>query len=234
MTTIALPRERRRPRVDVRAARDILPVALAVLPFATVLGVALGALAVPAGPALVASGLVYAGSAQLAAMTALDEGVVLLGAVGVATLINARLLLYGAAMAGRFAGQPTWFRWLGPLVLVDQTYATASAGAPDEPSSFRRYWLTAGAVLGVIYLTGIGLGMGLGAVVPPHPALGMAVPCTFLALLAPKFTDPRARRVALVAAGVAVAGRALPAGLGIVLAIMVGVAAAPRHEKETS
>jgi predicted branched-subunit amino acid permease len=214
------------------AVRAIVPLALGVLPFATVLGVALSVEPVPAGAAVAATGVLYAGSAQLAAMTALGDGAGVLAAVAVATLLNARFLLYGAALAGRFAHQPAWFRWLGPAVIVDQTYAAATTVDPPGGPAFRRFWLTAASVLAGVYLSGVVVGIAIGSVIPAHPAWSMAVPCTLIALLAPRLVERRVWRVAGVAAVVALAARGLPAGLGIVLAIAIGMACAPRPASE--
>jgi predicted branched-subunit amino acid permease len=214
------------------AVRAIVPLALGVLPFATVLGVALSVEPVPAGAAVAATGALYAGSAQLAAMTAFGDGAGVLAAVALATLLNARFLLYGAALAGRFANQPAWFRWLGPAVIVDQTYAATTTVDPQGGPVFRRFWLTAAGVLAGVYLSGVTVGIAIGAAIPPHPAWSMAVPCTFIALLAPRLAEHRTWRIAGVAALVALAARGLPAGLGIVLAIAVGMACAPRPTSE--
>jgi predicted branched-subunit amino acid permease len=210
------------------AVRAIVPLALGVLPFGTLLGVALSVEPVPAGAAVAATGALYAGSAQLTAMTALGDGAGVLAAVALATLLNARFLLYGAALAGRFAQQPAWFRWLGPAVIVDQTYAAVTTVDPQGGPVFRRFWLTAAGVLGGVYLSGVTVGIAIGSVIPPHPAWSMAVPCTFIALLTPRLAERRTLRVAGVAAVVALAARGLPAGLGIVLAIAVGMACARR------
>jgi hypothetical protein len=45
-----------------------------------------------------------------------------LTALSAAALINVRLLLYSASIEPRFRRQPRWFRWLGPALLIDQTY----------------------------------------------------------------------------------------------------------------
>ena len=43
--------------------------------------------------------------------------------VGTALVVNARHLMYSAALAPTFQSQPRWFRWLGPYLLIDQLFA---------------------------------------------------------------------------------------------------------------
>jgi predicted branched-subunit amino acid permease len=222
--------------VDRQAVRDILPVVVGLVPFAAVIGVTIArSSVVPAWAGLLATPLLYAGSAQLAALSLLDGGSGLTTVLLTVAIVNGRLSLYGAALEPRFRGQPAWFRWLAPHTLVDQTYALASA-CPDllEPARFRRYWLTAGIVLGVVWTGVIALVVLAGPVVPTDPALGFAATAVFVGLLAPRLRARAARRPAVVAAVVALAASPLPSGLGVLLAAAAGVAPALLTHRRSS
>ena len=67
-----------------------------------------------------------AGFAQLAA------GSAPIAVIATMVIVNARLMLYGAAIADRFRGQPRWFRIVGPMLLIDQTFAAATDAGPGE------------------------------------------------------------------------------------------------------
>jgi branched chain amino acid efflux pump len=54
--------------------------------------------------------------------------------------VNARLLLYSAALGDRFRAQPAPFRWLAPHFIIDQTYLMADARPALAGRDFRRYW----------------------------------------------------------------------------------------------
>ena len=95
------------------------------MPFGLFLGVTLSAYGEHPLAVLAGAALVYGGSAQLATSTVLHAGAGLLAAVLAGVVVSARMLLYGAALADRFADQPRWFRWLGPATLLDQTYLSA-------------------------------------------------------------------------------------------------------------
>lgn len=216
-----------------RAVRDIVPIAVAVVPFGTVVGVTLDQAALVGVPALVVTGLVYAGSAQLATLAVLIAGGGPIGAVIAGAMVNARLVLYSAGHGHRFRapGNPAWFRWLTPLLTVDQTFALAEGARDLRGADFRRYWMTMGSVLGTVWLIAVGVGMVLGSVLPEASPMDVAIPATMVSLLAPHLRSRRLRRAALVAAVIGVVASAvLPSGLGIVAAIVAGLVAAGPEE----
>jgi predicted branched-subunit amino acid permease len=214
----------RPPRFDRAAVRDVAPIALSLLPFATILGVTIGhSTVVPTWVGLLSGPLLFAGSAQLAALTLLDSGAGPVAVVATVLVVNARLAMYGAALAPRFRDQPAWFRWLGPHYLVDQTYALVDARPALTGDGFRRYWLTAGAVLAVGWLTPMVAGALGGDLLPGRSALDFAAPAVLVALLVPRLRTRRARFPALLAAVVAVVASGLPYGLGVLAGAIVGL-----------
>lgn len=232
MTAVTFTHDRAGWAVARRGARDILPLAVAVVPFGTVVGVTLDHAGLTGLPALTGTALLYAGSAQLATLSVLIAGGGPLGAVLAGVIVNSRMLLYSAGLGPRFRGQPAWFRWIAPLTTVDQTFALATQASGLDRRAFRHYWLTLGAVLGTIWLTAVSVGMGVGSALPDHSPMEVAGPATIVSLLVPHLRDRRMRRVALTAAAVALAGRALPGGVGIVAAILLGLVAAGPDTKE--
>lgn len=219
-------------RTTHRALRDILPLAVAVVPFGTVVGVTLDDAGLTGVAALAGTAVVYAGSAQLAALSVLTTGGGLLGAVLAGAIVNSRMLLYSAGLSSRFREQPVWFRWLAPATMIDQTFLLATEARDLGRRTFRHYWLAIGLTLGVVWLSAVAVGMGLGSALPEHSPMEVAAPATMVALLVPHLVDRRMRRVAAVAATLAIAGRFLPGGVGIVVAIVVAlVAAGPAAEE---
>jgi predicted branched-subunit amino acid permease len=221
----------RPPRIELAAARDIVPVAASVVPFALVIGSAMREIGVPAGVGVFGGGGMYSGSAQLAAVAMLGAGAELLVILAAVAVINARLLVYGASLEPHFRAQPRWFRWLGPHFLVDQTYALATArGDLDPPQRFRRYWLTAGLILGAFWVVAMAAGMGLGAAIPASSPLNFAATAVIIAMLVPRLRARRPVIVAVVAIVVAAAGSGLPDGLGLGAGMVAGIAAGALHE----
>lgn len=224
--TLTTPHRDRSTSTTRRAVRDILPLAAAVVPFGTVVGVALDQAGLTGLPALAGTALVYAGSAQLAALSVLTTGGGLVGAVLAGAIVNTRMLLYSAGLSARFRGHPAWFRWLAPMTMIDHTFLLATEVQGLGRRAFRHYWVTIGLVLGAVWLSAVAVGMGLGSVLPERNPMEVAAPATMVALLMPHLTDRRMRRVAAVAALLGGAGRVLPGGVGIVVAIVVALVAA--------
>jgi predicted branched-subunit amino acid permease len=177
----------------------------------------------PAANAAVAAG-VFAGAAHLAALTALAAGAGVLTVLGTVALINARLLLYSAALEPRFRDQPPWFRWLGPALLIDQTYLMVTARDDlDDAAGFRRYWSVAGGALLASWVGAVGLGSVLGPLLPPGTPLAAAAVVVLAGMLAPRLSTLRPAAVALTALLVAVVAAPLPGGLGVLVGIGAGL-----------
>jgi predicted branched-subunit amino acid permease len=217
----------RRWRPDRQATRDILPIALSVLPFAAVIGVTIAASpVVPVWLGLLSGALLYGGTGQLAMLHLLDAGAAPTAVVATVLVVNGRLAMYGGAIATRFADQPAWFRWLGPHYLVDQTYALVDDRPGLAGRAFRRYWGTAGTVLLVLWMAAMTAGALVADVLPDRSPLDVAAPAVLVALLVPRLRQRGTVRLpAGIAAVVAIAGAGLPFGLGILAGVLAGALA---------
>jgi predicted branched-subunit amino acid permease len=208
------------------AFRDVRDVSAGVVPFGVFLGVTLSAYGEHPLAVLLGGAAVYGGSAQLATATVLHAGAGMLAAVLAGGVVSARLLLYGAALADRFRDQPQWFRWLGPVFLLDQTYLSALSRPDYRGASFRRYWGWLGLDLLVVWLLALAIGVAAGPLLPDLPHLVLVGAAMFLAMLVPRLVDRPSVAAALVAALVsAVAAFVLP-GVAVLAGTVAGVVAA--------
>src|SRR5688500_9535548 len=112
--------------LDADALRDIAPLLVGLVPFAMILGVTMSDAGIHVGVGVPGSFVLYAGSAQLAALALMQSGAGLGTILLSVVIVNARMLLYGASLEPRFRNQPRWFRWIGPHFMVDQSYVVAS------------------------------------------------------------------------------------------------------------
>jgi branched chain amino acid efflux pump len=138
---------------DVRnARRDLLVNALGIMVSAGAFGVVYGLAARQAGfsfaEAMAMSVFVLAGASQFAAIGLLLQGVAWPGVVLLTALLNARHLLYSAALAPWFSGRPRVYRAAAAHVLTDETFALSlhhfrRLGRFDGPG----YWMAAGFVV---------------------------------------------------------------------------------------
>ena len=235
--TLALaPTRRLAPRrMWVAAVRDLAPAFLGLIPFALLLGVSTADAGIDPGTGLLGAALIYAGTANLSAVVLLGDGAGLLAILATVAIVNARFVMYGAAIEHRFRHQPGWFRWLAPHFLIDQTFAAASARSDvDEPQQFRRYWLAAGGILGAAWVTVVGLGMALGPVLPADSPLEFAAPAMFIGMLVPQVAGRPALASVLGAVAGTLAASSAPNGSSVLVGAVTGVLAGTLAARRSS
>jgi predicted branched-subunit amino acid permease len=225
--------------VDRAAARqgviDALPLFVPAIPFGLVIGLAITESGMNPFVGWSGSWLIFGGAAQLTLVTLLGSGVAVAAAVGTALVVNARHLMYSAALAPTFQSQPRWFRWLGPYLLIDQLFALTTVRPEEEPDGFRSYYLAAGATFWVLWLVVVAFGLLLGPVVPEEWNLDFAIPILFIGLLVLGIDHWPEIVAALVGAGVTYLAAGLPNRTGLLVGAVVGmiagfVADRPRRE----
>ncbi len=210
-----------------RGIRAAVPLAFAAVPFGLVYGVAVIESVVPSGAGIAGSWLVLAGAAQLSIVSLLDGGSSWALAVGTALVINARFVLYSAALAPAFSEFPARWRFGLAYLMTDQA---ASLGINEfererDPEWRRWFFLGAGLFFCSGWWIGTVVGVLLGAALPASLDIGFAVPAMFIALLVPALVDRPALAAAAAGGAAAVAAAPLPSGLNVIIGAVVGIAA---------
>ena len=165
--------------------RAFAPLVIAVIPFGLVFGIV--AAGSDVGPWLggATSVVIFAGAAQLATLELIDAGAV--GAVVIATalVVNARHLMYSAALAPGFREFPATARFFLPYLLTDQAFAISVVqfDRSEDPVYRRWYFAGAGLSLWAIWQVVTIVGIVVGAQVPASWSLEFAIPLMFLVLL---------------------------------------------------
>ena len=199
----------------------------AITPFGVTAGVA--GLDAGLGPALTMgmSMIVFAGASQLASIQLLNAGAAVPLVVLTALIINLRMLMYSAHLAPHFRHLPLGWRSLIAYVLTDQAYALTISRVMTEDSDRFNHWffLGVGIPLWVVWQLSTAFGYWAGTAMPPDWELGFIVPLIFLALLMMSINSRPGVIAAVVAGTLSVLGRGLPAGLGLTLAALAGIAA---------
>ncbi len=216
-----------RRRAILDGIRAITPLIVPGIPFGLVLGVLIADSDLVGNLAGWASSwIVFAGSAQFAGILVLQAG----GGVAIAAttmiVVNARHVMYSAALATRYRETPRWFKFAGPYVLVDQLFAVADP-LPAETTPEYRTWfhMGAGVFTWLLWQIWVTIGVLAGNVIPADWSLDFAVPLLFLGLLVLGLRNRPAIVAGLVGGFVAVAGDALPSRLGLLLGGLGGMAA---------
>jgi 4-azaleucine resistance transporter AzlC len=211
-----------------RSTREILqaaaPIALAVFVFGISFGVLAVAAHLPGWAAVLMSVLVFAGSAQFAALGVITAGGSILTAIFAGALLNLRYIATGIAVARSLPGGRLTRALLAQLV-VDENYALAvAAGEPGRPD--RRTLLLVGATLYSVWVLGTLIGVLLGPVLGDPKRLGLdaAFPALFVALLWPMLSGRHAVRCALGGATIALLlAPFTPPGVPLAGAAIVGL-----------
>jgi predicted branched-subunit amino acid permease len=208
---------------DVRSAprvRDGVRAALPLAPGPIVFGVSFGVLAEAAGfgaaAAVVMSATTFAGSAQFAAVSVLDDGGTLAAAIAAAVFLNARYAAMSVTVAGIVPGGALR-RLASSQLIVDESWALSGRGG-------RFQWpilAGAGALLYVLWVGSTAVGTVVGGLVREGTALAFdaAFAALFLTLAVPYLQGRRAAvAAALAVAIVLVLTPFTPVGVPIVAA----------------
>jgi predicted branched-subunit amino acid permease len=201
------------------------------VPFALVIGLAITESGLNPFVGWTSSWLIFGGTAQLTLISLLGSGTAVIAAVTAALVVNARHLMYSAALAPTFQHQPRWFRWLGPYVLIDQLFAMVVIEDDSEPEAFRTYYLAAGATFWILWQITTAVGLAIGPVVPEEWNLEFAVPILFIGLIVLGIDRSSKLVAALVGAGSSFLMAGLPNRGGLLLGALVGIVAGTALER---
>jgi predicted branched-subunit amino acid permease len=196
------------PRCSLAGLREGARLTLPLLPGVVVFASGFGALAAQKGlslaEAMLMSGIVFAGAAQLVVMEAWTSSFTvgaLLGLALVTATVNMRYVLMAASLRPWFGQLPPWQGYGSMLLVVDANWIVAmryrAAGGSDIG-----IFLGSSLMLWVLFVAGTAPGYLLGALVadPKRFGLDLLLPIFFAAMLVPMW---HGRRTALpwIAAG---------------------------------
>lgn len=171
--------------------------------------------------------LVYAGSAQLAALPLLVAGAPLPVLWAAAFCVNLRFVIYSAHWHNYLGHLPRWQRMGLGYLAVDLSYVFFARRFPDlRPAPGQLPYLWGGIVWNWVSWQGASLlGIFIADRVPTEWDLGFAGVLALLGVTYALLSDTKTLVAAAVAAGAAVAAFAMPLKLNIVVAIAAGVGA---------
>jgi 4-azaleucine resistance transporter AzlC len=180
------------------------------------------------------SSVVFAGSAQFMLVQMVEAGTPAVVMILTGLVINLRHALYSASLAPYTRQLNLWWKTILSYLLTDEAYAVTITHYNRGGEQVRKHWhfLGAGLALWTSWQISTGVGIFLGAQVPPEWGLEFTLPLTFIALVFPALKD-RASILAAVAAGLtSVAAFGLPYKLGLLTAALVGIVVGLWGEKK--
>jgi branched chain amino acid efflux pump len=223
LTAGDLARSRRRLIVDG------IGIAVSALAFGFVFGLAAARAGLSPIEAVAMSVIVFAGAAQFAAIGYITGGLAWPAIVLLTALINARHLLYSAALAPWLRDVPAPRRALMAHVLTDEAFALSIAhfarlGRTDE----RGYWIAAIGATWIPWNVATLAGLLVGREIPSPERFGIDIvfPAAMVGLAAGLITGRREVVAAIVGAALGVVvGLLVSPALGIVAGGLLGPAA---------
>lgn len=209
--------------------RDGAPFMLVAGPFATLFGV----LATEAGLSIFEvmsfSLVVIAGAAQFTALQLMQENAPTVIVLISALAVNLRVAMYSAALTPYLGSAPLWKRAIMSYLLVDQSYALSHAKFEDTPNlsvpARAAYFFGTCTLVMIVWFTCSYLGAALGTQLPAGLPLDVALPITFLSMIAPMLRTLPHLIAACVAIVVALLAVNVPYSLGLIIAGSAGMAA---------
>ncbi|MGV3712748.1 AzlC family ABC transporter permease [Pseudolysinimonas sp.] len=214
-------------RAGMRGAGVIV---VSYIPFGIAAGAAMGATSVDPLISILSSPIIFAGAAQIAAVQLLHVAAPIALVVFTVAVINARHLLYSAALAPHLADWSTPQRLGAAFLLADPVYALAAARfeSPDGGGTSREkraFYVGAGLVCLVGWTGLLAIGIVAGGFLPAWVPFELAIPLTFLLLTLPLIKNSAGLVAAVVAGAAATVANGLPNGVGLLVGAVAGVVA---------
>ena len=204
----------------------MLPVLVGIVPFGLAVSHAMGESVGP-GAAMVSSLVVFAGTAQLTMAEMLDAGAGVIAVVTAVALVNARMVLFGAALAPQWTSARGGFRAFAAYLITDPVFVLGLARGerPGTATERRAYYLGAALTLWIAWQVVTAAGLLFGSGILPAAHLDFVVPLCMVAILVPAAPSPATRAAAVVAAAAALGASTLPPGIVLPVATVVGIVA---------
>jgi len=206
----------------------MLPVLAALVPVAVTLGAAISEFELDSRIAWVGGALVYGASPYLTAVSLLAAGASGASVVVAVLVLTSRGVIYSTALLSRMRGQPAWFRWTAPYLLVDPLFALVTARTTEDDASerVRWYYLGAGLAIWIAWMPSLAAGMLAGPVLPRNAGLDFALTALLIAFLVPGLRSSPAVGAGVVGGLVGATAAKLPGGAGLALATLAGTVVA--------
>lgn len=212
----------------LQGVKHVAPLLVPVIPFGLALGVSIATSpTVGSASGMWSSLMVFAGSAQLVAVHMLDEGAGIWLVALTIWIINARHLMYSAALAPKVAGAPRWLRLVSSHVMTDQVFAVADRLSSDRGSRYCVSFVFGGGLFSLALWNVLTAGgLILGDAIPTSWSFDFAIVLLFGGLMVLSITNRAGVVAAVVGGAAALVTAGLPNGSGLLVAALIGVGAA--------
>ncbi len=197
----------------------------AVFTWALVTGIAMAKSDITTAEAVGMSLLVYAGSAQLAALPLIAGNFPFWTIFLTAIIVNLRFVIFSAGIQPYFKDKSYWKRSILGYINGDLTFALFMSRYPsaDGNPSHAPFFIGMAAANWTVWQTGSLAGIFLASFIPGSWGLAYAGTLALIAILLPMLDGWSLRLAAVAAAVAALATVDLPYKLNIVVAVLVAI-----------
>lgn len=208
--------------------KDGTPTLFGIAAWGLVVGVAMVKSGLTVAQALGMTLLVFAGSAQLASLPLIAAAAPIWVIFLTAVVVNLRFVIFAAILAPHFAKLPLWRRFLLGYGAGDMTTAFFMQRYPTEKPEVGKVSYLRGLLYPNFFAWQAGsiAGIFLGSAVPAEWGLGFAGTLAIVCITVPMVASRPALCGALVAGVTAVLAHGFPYKLGLLAAVLVGMATA--------
>ncbi|MES2118597.1 MAG: AzlC family ABC transporter permease [Pseudomonadota bacterium] len=212
-----------------------MPTLFGIGAWGLVVGIAMVKTGLTVPQALAMTLVVFAGSAQLASLPLIAAHAPIWVIFATALVVNLRFVIFSALLAPHFANLPLRKRFLLGYVAGDMTVALFLQKYPNEAPQVGKLSYLKGLLYPnwAAWQVGSIAGIFLGSAVPPEWGLGFAGTLAIICITVPLVASRPALCGVLVAGVVAVLAAGLPYKLGLLAAVVLGMAAAMLVEELT-
>jgi predicted branched-subunit amino acid permease len=210
-----------------RGSREMVGVSMGIAAWGLVTGVSMAKSGLPLPLSILMSLLVFAGSAQLAALPLILANAPIWMVWAIALCVNLRFVIFSAQWRPYFAHLPRWERMLHGYFTADLNYVVFMSRFPErKPSPEQRPYFWGGVATNWFsWQLPTLAGLLLADAIPTQWGFGFAGILALLGLMYSLLTDRASWVAAGVACAAAIAAASLPLKLNIVVAIAAAVAA---------
>lgn len=207
--------------------RDAFPQSIGLIPWALVTGMAMVSAGFSPMQAMGMNAIVYAGVAQLGTLPLIVAGAPLWLIVTTALVLNLRFLIFSAAIARGFRGVDAGTRWISSYLLIDGVFAACLEKmlVNDDRQWRLGYYLAPSLWSWVLWQAFAFIGVMAAGSIPASWSLEFMATIALLMILVPMAKVRPMLVAAAIAGTMAVLLRAMPLRLGIIVAIIAGIAA---------
>src|SRR5688572_1622084 len=219
-----------------RGIRTVAPLLIGTGIWGLVTGVAMVKVGLTTAQAIAMTLLVFSGTVQLASLPLIAADAPLWVVMLTAVVVNLRFVIFSAGLHPFFRRFSMARRWLLSYFMVDMSFAmflSRFADAPhDQRGTTEQVWFFLGMSAGswIVWQTMSIIGIVLAAEVPAQWGLEFTAILALIAMTLPLIVGKPALVGAVTAGVIAVAAAGLPLKLGLLVAVVAGIAAAMATE----